>query len=580
MPRLTTRGHRSAQAVRAGRVRAGRVPARGSVVRRLLGLLLAALALGLALPASPASAHAELLATDPTEGAVLATSPSSVAFTFDEPVVLVPDGFQLFDGSGGHNMVPVEAVDATVRATLPPDLATGSYVLAWRVVSDDGHPESGVLSFAVGRAGASVPTVVENDTGAVVVVYGVLTALGYLALFGLVGLTVFDLFVARTTTAGRRLPRVAAITAVSAYVLLVPLTAVREQGLALGAVLNPAVATTGWSDSAALTLVLAASGIALMLLRTRLPGRAGFWAGTVGAGVALLSVLPVGHTRTFEPRWLMMGADLVHAATAAVWIGGLLALVLYLVRARRRQGDPAEAAAVLGRFSTLAGGLVVLLGVTGTILAVVVVGSVPALVGSAYGRLLLIKLSVVAVIGGLAAWNRFWLVPRLARDGISGRTWSRLALAIRLEAIGLVLVLGLTSALTMQNPRATNTVAEPAPAGTEVPVPRGTPVIADLGTGHFTGRFSPGTAGVNVITFDLTDAGGTAIVPLGMPQVSVAEPNLSLGPLSAEVEAGEKPGRYRAVVVVPVAGQWKITAAVRVSEVEQPAAVTDVVVVG
>ena len=210
----------------------------------------------------------------------------------------------------------------------------------------------------------------------------------------------------------------------------------------------------------------------------------------------------------------------------------------------------------------------------------VVVGSVPALVGSDYGRLLLVKLGLVAMIAGLAAWNRFWLVPRLARDGISGRTWSRLAMAIRLEAIGLVLVLGLTSALTLHNPRATDTLAVPGPAVTEVPAPVGTPVLADLGTGHLTGRFSPGAAGVNVITFDLTDAGGTAIVPLGMPQVSVAEPNLSLGPLSAEVEPGEKPGSYRAVVVVPVAGQWKITAAVRVNEVEQPAAVTDVVVVG
>ena len=98
------------------------------------------------------------VSTDPAEGAVLATAPSSVEFTFDEPVVLVPDGFQLYDGSGGHRTVPVEAVDATIRATLPPDLAEGSYVLFWRVVSDDSHPESGVLSFAIGRADESVPT--------------------------------------------------------------------------------------------------------------------------------------------------------------------------------------------------------------------------------------------------------------------------------------------------------------------------------------------------------------------------------------------------------------------------------------
>ena len=143
---------------------------------------------------------------------------------------------------------------------------------------------------------------------------------------------------------------------------------------------------------------------------------------------ALISVLPVGHTRTFEPRWLVMGADLVHAATAAVWLGGLVALILHLASARRRGGDPADSAVILGRFSTLAGGLVLLLGVTGTILGVVIVGSLPALVGSTYGRLLLAKLAVVAVIGALAAWNRFGLVPRLAREQFRGRAWDRLSL--------------------------------------------------------------------------------------------------------------------------------------------------------
>ncbi|MBG6057778.1 copper transport protein [Cryobacterium sp. MP_M5] len=548
--------------------------ARGSLVRRLLSLLFAALILTLALPAAPASAHAELLSTTPTAGAVLATAPSTVELTFDEPVFLVPDGFQLYDGSNAHRTVPVEAVGAMVRATLPSGLAEGSYVLGWRVVSDDSHPESGVLSFAVGRAGASVPTIATTDTRQVDALYAVLTALGYLGLFSLVGLTVFDLFVARTAPPGRRLPGAAAVVSVSAYVLLIPLTEARLKGADFGALFDPGVLTSGWSGGPAVTLVLAASGMALMLLRARLPRRQGFWAGTVGAGAALVSVLPVGHTRTFGPGWLVMGADLIHAATAAVWLGGLLALVLHLTRARRKKGDPAAAALILGRFSTLAGGLVVLLGGTGTIMAVVIVGSVPALVDSAYGRLLLAKLGVVVVIGAVAAWNRFVLVSRLAREDITSRAWQRLGLAIRLEAVGLVLVLGLTSALTMQNPRATDTAAAPAQAAS-----LGTPLLADLGTGHLTGRFSPGTPGVNVITFDLTDAGGEPVVPLTMPQVSVAEPNLSLGPLTAEVEPGQTPGSYRAVVVLPAAGQWKITAAVRVNEQEQPAAIADVVVV-
>lgn len=539
------------------------------LIRWFCSLFLTALAVLLVLPATPASAHAGLVSTTPGDGAVLATAPRTIELVFGEPVALVPDGFQLYDGSGGHRTLQVEQLDETVTAALPPNLTDGSYKLTWRVVSGDSHPASGVLSFTVGQASASGRVLVKDDAGPVDVLYGVLNAVGYLALFCLAGLTVFDLFVARTTAACRRLSRVAALFATSAYVLLVPLAAVRERGSGLGGLVDPAVVASGWHGGAAVTLVLALSGMVLMLLGPRIPGRGGFWARTVGAVIALASVLPVGHTRTFGPAWLVMGSDLVHAATAAVWLGGLLGLILYLTRARRRKGDPADAAVVLGRFSTLAGGLVVLLGISGTILAVVMVGSVATLIGSSYGRLLMAKLAIVAVIGGLAAWNRFGLVPRLTRAGRTGKDWNRLALAVRLEAVGVVLVIGLTSPLTLQNPRETEA---PAPAGIEL--------LADLGTGHLTGRFGPGKTGVNVITFELTDTGGAPIVPLSTPQVTVAEPNLSLGPLTAKVEPGEIPGSYRAVVVLPNAGQWKISVAVRINALEQPAAVADVVVIG
>ncbi|WP_166793254.1 copper resistance CopC/CopD family protein [Cryobacterium lactosi] len=538
------------------------------------------LALTLALPAAPASAHAELVSTTPAEGEVLVKAPSSVEFTFDEPVFLVPDGFQLYDGSGGHHTVSTKMVDATVRATLPANLADGSYLLGWRVVSDDSHPESGVLSFAVGQASASAPIVVETDTGPVDILYGIVTALGYIGLFCLVGLTVFDLFIARAPVAGRRLPRLAALVAVSAYIVLVPLTVVRERGSALSALVDSAVTLAGLSAGAVMTLVFAAAGSALMLLRARLLRRQAVWVGTAGAALALASVLPVGHTRTFGPTWLVMGADLVHAASAAMWLGGLIGLLLYLSRARRRQGNPAEAAVVLGRFSVAAGGLAVMLGVTGTILAVVIVGSVPALVGSAYGQLLLVKVGMVVMIGGLAGWNRFGLVPRVSRQELTGRAWRLLTLVLRLEAVGVVLVLGLTSALTLQNPRATDTSLGAAPAAAHVLSAGGTPVLAELGTGHLNGRFRPGESGASVITFDLSDAGGSPIVPLGLPQVSAAEPNLSLGPVLAEVEPGQTPGSYRAVMVLPEPGQWKITVAVRVNELERPAAVIDVAVSG
>ncbi len=265
-----------------------------ALTRRLLGVLVAVLALGLTLPPAPASAHAELLSTVPSAGAVLAGVPNEVELTFDEPVFLVRDGFQLYDGSGAHRTVPVAAVDATVHVTLPVDLAEGSYVLGWRVVCDDSHPESGVLSFAVGRADATAPTVSQADPRPVGVLYGTLTALGYLGLSTLVGPTVFDLVVARSASGGRRLPLTAGLLAVSAQAALVPLAVVRERGSGLNGLLEPAAWTDGWAGAAAATLALSASGVALLLLRRRRSGRVGLVAAAAGGVVALASVLPLG----------------------------------------------------------------------------------------------------------------------------------------------------------------------------------------------------------------------------------------------------------------------------------------------
>ena len=215
MPRRTSAG----VLTRGAAVRRGLVP-------RLLLVLLIALGLGLGLPPTSASAHAELVSTVPAVGAVLPTAPGSVELTFDEPVFLVPDGVQLYDGSGASRTLVASMVGATVRATLPAHLAHGSYVVGWRVVSDDSHPVSGVLAFSIGEASAIAPTVTQADSRPVDVLYGALNALGYLGLFTLVGLTVFDLIVARTTAPGRRLPLIAGVVAVICYVALFPLTAI------------------------------------------------------------------------------------------------------------------------------------------------------------------------------------------------------------------------------------------------------------------------------------------------------------------------------------------------------------------
>ncbi|MDD0858468.1 CopD family protein [Arthrobacter alpinus] len=267
-----------------------------------------------------------------------------------------------------------------------------------------------MLSFTVGLSRASVPTIVQNDTASVDALYVVLNALGYLGLFCLVGLTAFDLFVVRIPTADRRLHKVAALVAVSAYLVLVPLTAARERGAGLRALFDPGLPSLDGRGSRV--------DVCPRFFRSSPHGDSWTSAapgGLLGWHCRCSDCARLGPARgphaDLRARVAHDGRRPDPRRDGCGLVGWTLALILHVTRARRRNGDPAETAAALGRFSTLAGGVVFLLGITGTVMAVVMVGSVTVLLGSSYGQLLLVKLAMVAAIGGLAAWNRFGLVP-------------------------------------------------------------------------------------------------------------------------------------------------------------------------
>lgn len=132
-------------------------PRRRSLPAALASLLLAAAVL--LVPASPASAHDELVSTDPSADAVLETLPERITLTFSADVltdagatvveVTDADGTSLADGA------PEPAGAEVTQALAGP--ASGAVTVKWRVVSSDGHPIDGSFAFTVPEA-APTPT--------------------------------------------------------------------------------------------------------------------------------------------------------------------------------------------------------------------------------------------------------------------------------------------------------------------------------------------------------------------------------------------------------------------------------------
>lgn len=104
----------------------------------------------------PASAHTELASSTPANGAVLATAPAAVSFTFDEPLLPGVDTISINDADGQNvSSTSVEPRGNTVSTNWPAGLPAGTYQVAYRIVSGDGHPVTGAITFSYGVAGSA-----------------------------------------------------------------------------------------------------------------------------------------------------------------------------------------------------------------------------------------------------------------------------------------------------------------------------------------------------------------------------------------------------------------------------------------
>lgn len=141
------------------------------------------------------------------------------------------------------------------------------------------------------------------------------------------------------------------------------------------------------------------------------------WLALAAALGLIAAIAWTGHAASTlgDTAGLHLAADALHLIAASCWIGGLVSLVLLLGVIRRQlttAWEPPVRLAVL-RFSQLGIASVGTLLLTGLVNAWILVGSFYALVVTEYGRLLMLKIAVFAMMLALAFMNRFWLTPRL-----------------------------------------------------------------------------------------------------------------------------------------------------------------------
>ncbi len=169
--------------------------------------------------------------------------------------------------------------------------------------------------------------------------------------------------------------------------------------------------TTRADDSRALPVIFAAA----LVMALAFSGHA-----AAGEGVSLVAQL---------------AAYALHLLAAGAWLGGLLALVLFLGWLRRAESSWAQAVLkeTTRRFSLLGLACVTILLITGIFNAWTLVGALPPLVGTTYGKLLLVKLALLLPLLAIAATNLFKLKPRILALGAESFTAAASGLLRRLK---------------------------------------------------------------------------------------------------------------------------------------------------
>jgi len=205
--------------------------------------------------------------------------------------------------------------------------------------------------------------------------------------------------------------------------------------------------------------------------------------------------------------------------------------------------------------------------VAGTLLAVAEVGSVANLFETGYGQLLLLKIALVGLLLFLAAYNRLLLLPgllaaagRATRDDLAWG-WRRLTSTVRLEALGIVAVLGVTSVLANGTP--SNSATLPPPVVFHQ--------TQSFDGGHVTLHIGPNQALVNDWTVQFTGSAGQPADLAESVSIYLVLPSQNVGPIEQDLtKVGI--GRFQLVNSPnpPIVGQWQIVLQVQVSEFSQP----------
>ncbi len=523
-------------------------------MRAALAVILCGLMLCLGGAFEKAHAHAALLGSMPADGMQMSSAPTTLWMRFSEAVsplrvqIVYPDGAQvepLFKLRGER--IEIEA---------PGGMGEGTYILGYRVMSEDGHPVGGSISFSVGARSTPAAFVPGGDVGVSRVIW-LVKWLGYIGLFFGAATAASLSWLSPSGVCSHWPARVARFLIPLGglcTVLAIGLQGASQLEIGLSGLLQGGV----WRSGAASSLFnsalvqLVALGLSWRVLSTK----------SVPQSVLVLVLMGVsysltGHASFAEPRPFVGVIVALHVTLAAVWSGALLPLLGVLA------GDGPQAHLVLHRFSRVAVPALLVMIALGLLLGFVQLGSAE-LVASGYVVILFAKIAAVIGLLGLAALNRQYLTPAIA----AGRpdAHGRMSRVIGVEILLMAVIFGLVAGWRF------------------TPPPRTLPSLNAGLNAHIHGQgamidvvLSPGETGANRARLLIMDNDMEAL-NVAEVQVHVSHPDGGIDELVRKATRANDGSWSVSDVPLPMSGRWIMRVDLLISDFDKLILEGDVVI--
>lgn len=362
-----------------------------------------------------AFAHAYVVSSNPVANEELDQQPPAVSITFSEGIESGFHAIKVFNAKGdrvdrGDTVIKEQKI---MEAALKKNLPKGIYTIQWNAVSADGHSVSGMIPFSIGKADGGFDQLDQGQSSESIDMASTIDKAFLYTSFSLfLGTILFGLLwfkAAITDVLARRMKRLLTVSLImmgGALLFQLPIQTKSAADVSFLGAFQPSLLqeTIASTSGGSLWMMLMASFVLLTIWTIVAMKKGNFTSFRVWLFPLLIFIVllwlkaQIGHPAATDNKILTTSLDFIHLISASIWVGGLTAIVLLLMKKLPNEDQPLIRSTLTAfhPWALLSVGLIVF---SGFVNAIFILQSFDALFQSAYGRTFLIKLGLFIIMG-------------------------------------------------------------------------------------------------------------------------------------------------------------------------------------